>query len=242
MTPQAFRINKLATTATTNDDAIAAAKAGEPDGFVAWALRQTGGRGRRGRSWISPQGNLFASLLIRPGGQVMAAHYAFAMSLAIHDALAGLLPGRVAVKWPNDVLLDRKKIAGILPEQGDGWLVIGFGVNVLDHPADMPYPATSLAVTGLAAEKFGLEPLLRRILDAFAAWRQRLESGGFAAIRADWLHCAAGRDERMIVRLPDRELQGRFLDLDESGNLCLQMPDGSRQTVAAGDVFFRDNA
>jgi BirA family transcriptional regulator, biotin operon repressor / biotin---[acetyl-CoA-carboxylase] ligase len=225
--------------ASTNAEGLRLA--GEGEGGPLWvvAARQTGGRGRRGRTWISPPGNLYASLLLTDPAPV--AHWpqlSFVAALAIHDAVvevAAHLAPALAVKWPNDLLLAGAKLAGILIEGSRagalGVLVIGIGVNCASHPQDTEYPAAHLA---------GVTP--QRLLAALSVTMQaRLAqwSGGegFPAIRADWLARAVGRGEDVRVRLVDREIAGRFEALDEAGALVLRRRDGSVVSVAAGDVF-----
>ena len=127
-----WRVRELDATSSTNDDVKKAAEAGEAEGLVVVAKRQTAGRGRHGRVWESPEGNLYCSMLLRPADmQATGAFYSFVAALALRDTVAALLPGAaVTLKWPNDVLVGGRKIAGILLEGGPQWLVIGIGLNV----------------------------------------------------------------------------------------------------------------
>ncbi|HEY3912645.1 MAG TPA: biotin--[acetyl-CoA-carboxylase] ligase [Stellaceae bacterium] len=234
---------------STNDEAKRLARAGAPERTVVWALEQTAGRGRRGRRWASPRGNLYASLVLRPDcSPESAARLGFAAALAIGDALASLVPGLagLACKWPNDVLLGGRKIAGILLESeigpastvGNGetvaFVVVGIGINLAAAPADAEFPATSLAAEGYPPPEpaAALEPLLR----CFDVWERRWREEGFASVRAAWLARAAARGQPIEVRLENRTLRGRFADLDHRGALVLETPDGPR-LIAAGDVF-----
>ncbi len=227
---------------STNAEAVAYARRGERGPLWITALSQTAGRGRRGRNWVSQPGNLYASLLLTdPAPTDRAAQLSFVASLAVHDALAGISPGlasRLALKWPNDVLCEGAKLAGILIE-GEGTkplsVVIGVGVNVRHHPAETEFPATDLGAHGadVTAERVFAE-LSATILDRLAQWNR---GEGFAATRRDWLARAAGLSESVRVRLPNTELVGRFCDIDSSGRLVLARADGSLTTVAAGDVF-----
>ena len=149
-----FRRERHASLPSTNDLLRDYAAAGEPEGLIVTAERQTAGRGRQGRAWSSPPGNLYASLLLRPAGPLAAAAtLSLVVPLSVVDALAGLLdsPTRLAVKWPNDVLLDGAKLAGILLEGADdgaggcAWVIAGVGVNLAAVPDGLPYAATSLA-------------------------------------------------------------------------------------------------
>jgi BirA family transcriptional regulator, biotin operon repressor / biotin---[acetyl-CoA-carboxylase] ligase len=236
-----YNVRKLDVTASTNDDAKKAAADGESEGLVIWALQQTKGRGRMGRAWESPKGNLHASILLRPDCSIrQASHYVFVAALALHDAVrAQLTKSHLTLKWPNDVLADGKKIGGILLEtstMGDklDWLVVGIGLNAEHYPKESLYPATSLRVLG--AVPAPLENTLETLLERFYHWKDTLEKQGFAGIRAKWLHHA--QKGRLSVRLPKETIEGEFADFDEQGNLVLQLADGSKKAIASGDVFF----
>ena len=226
---------------STNAEALARARAGERGPMWISAQSQSGGRGRRGSTWTSPPGNLYASLLLsEPSSPEHAAQLSFVAALALHDAVAECAPQvgpQLSVKWPNDLLLGGAKLSGILIEGESApafAVVIGFGVNCAGHPSDTPYPATDLAAAGVlvAPEKLlaGLAVAMARRL---AQWQR---GQGFAAIRADWLKRAAGLGGDIRVRLPDRELNGLFEGLDDSGRLLLRGPAGLA-TVTAGEVF-----
>ena len=231
---------------STNEQARRLALEGAPDGTVVWTKRQTAGRGRQGRQWQSPQGNLYCSILVRPEMPAgAAAQLSFVAALALGQGLSDLLPGGVDMryKWPNDLLLDGRKAAGILLESSgaaDGgldWLVIGAGLNVAHYPEITDgYPATSLREAG--ATPVALQDILGRFIAGFAHWRARWQNEGLTAVRAAWLERAARLGEDIAVRLPDGPLNGRFSGLDEGGALLLDLPDGSRRTITAGDVFF----
>ena len=229
------------TLGSTNAEALARARAGESGPLWITARSQSAGRGRRGSTWTSPPGNLYASLLLcEPSPKPLAPQLSFVAALALHDALCDCAPRLgplFKLKWPNDVLLGLDKLAGILIE-GESVpvfaVVIGFGVNCVDHPADTDFPATDLRLAGavVAAEALfaGLSAAMLRRL---AQW----QSGtGFATIRADWLARAAGLGEDIRVRLPERELRGRFQGLDDAGRLLVEQP-GGLATVTAGEVF-----
>ena len=234
------------TVASTNAEALARVRRGEAAPCWVTARGQTAGRGRRGRSWVSSPGNLYASLLLRdPAPPERAAQVSFVAALAVHDALLRLAPAlapRLALKWPNDVLGDGGKLAGILIE-GEGSkpmsVVIGIGINVRQHPADTEFPATDVAAMGaeLTAETV-FAALSDSMLDRLAQWSR---GEGFVATRIDWLSRAAGLGGEVRVRLERAELIGRFADLDSSGRLLLAQADGSVVTVAAGDVFPLDS-
>jgi len=224
---------------STNAEALALARRGERGPLWIVAGRQTAGRGRRGRGWVSPPGNLYASLLLTaPSEAERWPELSFVTALALHDAIVAIAPDlepQLAIKWPNDLLLAGAKFAGVLIEGeggNDGVVVVGIGVNCTSHPPDTDYPATDLAAAGvLPANVFGA--LSAKMLGRLAQW-----NGGkaFKTIRADWLARAAGLGETMRVRLTEREIVGSFETLDQAGALVLRLPDGNSTTVAAADV------
>jgi BirA family biotin operon repressor/biotin-[acetyl-CoA-carboxylase] ligase len=231
------------TIASTNTEALALARRGETNAVWITAQEQTAGRGRRGHQWVSAPGNLFATLLlVDPSAPDIAAQLSFVVALAVGDAIgdcAGALRDRLALKWPNDVLFDGKKIAGILIESevvGRGLAVaIGVGVNCKHHPPQTLYPATDLAAAGAHVSADDLiGALSATMLQRLAQWRR---GSGFAVIRADWLERAAGIGGDLRVRLPGREFFGRWEGLDDNGGLLLRVVDGTVRTINAGDVF-----
>ncbi len=240
--PAFFRVQRLPETASTNDDAKRAADAREAEGLVIQALRQTAGKGRQGRAWDSPEGNLYMSVLLRPRCPPQEAGlYTFVTSLAVYDAVREYLPDAdIALKWPNDVLVNGKKICGILLEAAPvknglvEWLVIGIGINVAHFPDNPLYPATSLAQEGANTE---LSETLEALLEGLYGWRKILRTEGFASIRKAWLERA--KKGPIEARLPNETIKGEFKGLDEHGRLILNLLDGSEKAIAAGDVFFQ---
>lgn len=238
------RLISLDEVGSTNAEAFARARAGERGPLWITARRQTAGRGRRGRAWVSEPGNLYASLLLTdPAPPPRAAELSLVAALAVHDALAeraAILGPRLKLKWPNDVLCDGAKLAGILVE-GEGLpgrplaVVIGIGVNCAHHPADTAYPATDLAAAGaLVAPETIAQALIGTMARRLAEWDR---GENFAAIRAAWLKRAAGLGAPARVRLPEREVEGVAETLDETGRLVLRLADGSRECIAAGEMF-----
>jgi BirA family biotin operon repressor/biotin-[acetyl-CoA-carboxylase] ligase len=235
----AFRTEQATEIDSTNEACRLRALAGEAAGLVIRADRQTAGRGRRGRSWSSPKGNLYASLLLRPDRPVSeAAALGFAAVTAIGDVAEALLPGQAQVrhKWPNDLLINERKVSGILLETQPGFLVLGIGVNIASHPADTPYPATDLVAEGAAP--LSPQALLERVLGAFAPLYDRWEAEGFAALLPAWRRRAAGLGAPVDVRLEREILSGIFKDLEPDGTLRLALADGTERRIAAGDVYF----
>jgi BirA family transcriptional regulator, biotin operon repressor / biotin---[acetyl-CoA-carboxylase] ligase len=244
--PAFFSLICLPRVASTNDEARTLAQSGAPEGTMVWGLEQTAGRGRRGRGWHSPPGNLYVSVVLRPGKPApQSALIGFVAAVALAAALAdvGLADSRLQLKWPNDVLVDRAKVAGILIEtsaaigQAPDWLVLGMGVNLAHAPEDTPYPAMTLRGAGLAT--LTVEALLEALAGRLAEWYGRWQAEGFAPVRAAWLKRAVGLGEAIEVRLEGHTLQGRFAALEEDGALMLELPEGERRRVTVGDVFFR---
>lgn len=229
---------------STNDEACRLASEDAAEGTVVWAHQQRAGRGRRGRAWQSPEGNLYFSVLLRPAAApAAAAQLSLVAAVAMADTLADLLPADVPVeqKWPNDVLVDGRKIAGILLESSGAaadrvdWVVIGCGLNVAVAPEDTAMPATSLAAAGAASAD--RKAILMALLDSLHRWRGQWETAGIAPVRTAWLSRARGLGQEITVRLPNHEFKGQFLDMDDSGALIVRLADGSEKAVTAGDVF-----
>ncbi len=241
--PSFFSLAAFDSIGSTNEEALRLARGGAPEGTIVWALEQTGGRGRRGRAWASPPGNLYASLLLRPGvTPAQAAQLGFVAAVALAEAIQSVLPPgrRVRCKWPNDLLIDGAKTVGILLEaEGAGptvnSVVLGMGVNIASHPANTPYRATSLHAAGSDVTVEGLlEILAGRLLAWYRMWQQE----GFAPIRDRWLDFAEGLGKPIEVRLEGATLTGRFAALDAGGALDLELADGRHRLVTAGDVFY----
>jgi BirA family biotin operon repressor/biotin-[acetyl-CoA-carboxylase] ligase len=228
---------------STNAEALRLSRQGERGPLWITAQRQSAGRGRRGRQWVSVPGNLHASLLLTdPGPTEHWPQLAFVAALAVHDAVVEVAPEirpLLELKWPNDLLLSGAKFAGILIEgeggEEGGAVAIGIGVNCTAHPEGADFPATDLAAGGARVTPATLLAALSiKTLGRLAQWNR---GNGFATIRADWLARAAGLGETIRVGLADRELTGRFQGLDDAGRLVLIAPDGDQTLVAAGDVI-----
>jgi BirA family biotin operon repressor/biotin-[acetyl-CoA-carboxylase] ligase len=228
---------------STNTEALTLARNGVSGPLWVTARQQTAGRGRRGSAWISPPGNLYATLLVSdPAPAESAPQLSFVAGLAVHDAIvdcAAALRKKLALKWPNDILCEGKKLAGILIEsemiEARLAVAIGIGVNCMHHPLETAYPAADLATAGAAVVAEDLFAALSGAMARrLAQWRRGL---GFASVRADWLERATGMDGELRVRLPGREMFGRGQALDERGRLILRLADGTLQTITAGDVF-----
>jgi BirA family transcriptional regulator, biotin operon repressor / biotin---[acetyl-CoA-carboxylase] ligase len=235
---------------STNDEALARARSGDPGRLWIVASTQTQGRGRHGRVWSSPQGNLHASLLlINPAPRHRVAELGFVVGVAaLHAVREVLSPDRnlasdqnLAIKWPNDLLYGGAKLAGILLESApllDGRLacVAGVGVNCVWHPADTPYPATDLEA--IEGQPVASKKLFVQLSAAMLHWLGIWAGGdGFEAIRAEWLSLAAGLGGWIRVARPPHAIEGIFQTIDASGRLILKQASGEA-AIEAGDVFF----
>lgn len=231
-------IRVVAETGSTNDDVAALAREGAAEGVWIRAGRQTGGRGRQGREWISPPGNLYASTLVRlRPGDPPAPTLALVSVVALQRTATEFVPPDVAVrvKWPNDLLIAGAKLSGILLERIGDSIVVGFGVNLAHHPEGAAVAATDLATLGEAPDP---ALFLERLAAIFPLWLARWRNEGLAPIREAWLAAAypLGTSLSTHVSSGDR-IEGGFGGLDDSGALRLILPDGSSRLIHAGDVF-----
>jgi BirA family biotin operon repressor/biotin-[acetyl-CoA-carboxylase] ligase len=242
--PSGYRLAAFETIGSTNDEAKRLAAEGAPAGTVVWARRQTQGRGRQDRTWMSPLGNLYCSILLRPGKSAAEiATLGFAAALAAAEAIEPVAPPtRAMLKWPNDVLMDGRKVAGILLESGgngakDGnWLVVGCGINLAHFPENVPFPAISLvAATGF---QIAPEDALAGFCGQFDLWYRHWRAEGFAPVREAWLARAHPKGTKVNARLPAATITGAFEDIESDGTLILAADDGTLHRIAAGDVYF----
>jgi BirA family biotin operon repressor/biotin-[acetyl-CoA-carboxylase] ligase len=241
--PPGYRLIAFDSIGSTNDEAMRLARNGAATRTLLWALEQTAGRGRRGRRWVSPPGNLYASVILRPNCPAnRMPQLGFVAALAIGGAVGTVCPAlRVSYKWPNDVLINGRKIAGILLEAevisygNPSFVVIGVGVNLSVAPQHTEFPATSIRDEGGGAVPPGA--MLEEFARHFHKWKTCWQIEGFAPVRASWLAQAAISSGRPIrVRLGTSSLHGRFVDLNEEGALLLDAA-GERRQIAAGEVF-----
>jgi BirA family biotin operon repressor/biotin-[acetyl-CoA-carboxylase] ligase len=244
MAREAFHHIALESADSTNNQAALLLQKGTADQTVVTAKIQTAGRGRYGRQWVSEEGNLFASLILKPGGDTATwGQLGFVLSLGIADALLKILPERdVRVKWPNDVLVGGRKIAGVLLEikpdaKGNDGLIAGFGVNCVSHPAKADTPATNL--TAELGGEVAPERVLEGVLEAFGGHYGLWQEKGFAAIRPLWLARAKDLNKQVSVRFAGKEIKGEFVDIgSDDGALYIRKPDGETERLSAGDVYF----
>lgn len=246
--PAGYRLVKFETTDSTNAEAMRRANAGEPGPLWVWSARQSSGRGRQGREWQSQAGNLFASLLIGVACPLRtASQLALLAGVVAYDTIDKLMGEanhpQLLLKWPNDVMLEEAKVAGMLLESAERKVsnrtivIIGTGINIARHPEGLPVPATSLAAHGINVAPAEALGALAEFTDY---WLGRWDSGAmFGVIRRAWLDRAGPTGRRLRVRIKDEpETEGVFAGLDSEGALRLLMSDGAERRVAAGDVFF----
>jgi BirA family biotin operon repressor/biotin-[acetyl-CoA-carboxylase] ligase len=252
--PEGWCLKKFETLDSTMDEVRRLIKADEgiEEGLVILADEQLKGRGRRNRPWETLRGNLHCSILIEIKGDFSSiSEISFVSALAVGKTLTCYLtdPSLLSYKWPNDVLVNKKKISGILLETEKSlqtqkeWLIDGIGVNLVAAPQNVIYPATSLKQEDqreVLVEEF-LERLVFNLHEKLLFWRQH----GFEEIRREWLLCAEGLGQIIRVRCPQKDkencfIEGRFLDLDAQGRLLLEGNDGKQTALTMGDVFFSE--
>lgn len=228
-----------AVTGSTNDDALLAARAGAAHGSVFLADEQTAGRGRRGHTWHAAAGeNLLFSVLLRPELELaQTSALTLAIGLALRDAIAPLISGKALIKWPNDLLVGGKKLAGVLVEsqlQGERVqaVIVGVGLNVAsrEFPAEIAARATSLAVLG--AQRLEREPLLYSVLEAIAARVGAYQRSGVAGLLGELNASDALLGQR--VRVDGQS--GIGAGLDEQGRLLLRDESGAMHPILSGTV------
>lgn len=229
---------------STNEEGKRLARGGGCHGAVIWAKKQTEGKGRMGRHWVSSEGNLFVSVLLQPDKPVAElSQLSFVAAVATIEALEALIADshRLQCKWPNDILLDGRKVGGILLESfkaGDhpkSWVVVGVGVNVDSFPPRTEFPATCLKDAGveLVSAKIILSRFIHHFIERYNEWNDK----GFAPIQKKWTGVAWGLEKRICARLPDGEIEGICHGIDTGGSLLLKLDNGKKQQVHAADVF-----
>jgi BirA family biotin operon repressor/biotin-[acetyl-CoA-carboxylase] ligase len=238
-----YHLISLDSVGSTNEEAVRLASEGAPTGTLVWAKSQFRGKGRRGREWISPSGNLYLSLLLRPKLLLtQAPQLSFVAAIAVFDTLCFMLPQTVKInmKWPNDILVDGKKIAGILLESsahGDmlDWLVIGVGVNVATSPDKVSFSTTCLHES--SNPHVSVESVLKHFTVNFKRVIGEWSKEGFAPVRKKWLKFAWCLGEKIEVKTEQELFQGSFTGLDETGAMILEIGEGEKLTLTAADVI-----
>lgn len=234
---------------STNEEAKRLAHGGGSHGAVIWAKKQTAGKGRLGRNWVSSEGNLFVSILLQPEKPMKdCAELSFVAALAVIDTLEPLLPRgkKLECKWPNDILLNDKKVGGILLESfrageaGNSWAVVGVGINVDSFPPRTDFPATCLKEAGveLVSAKIILSRFIHHFTHEYDAWNMK----GFAAVRERWLKKAWRLGKKITARLPDQSIEGVAEEIDAHGSLVMTLPGGRKQHILAADIFPPDTS
>jgi BirA family biotin operon repressor/biotin-[acetyl-CoA-carboxylase] ligase len=239
--PPGYRLIARDEVGSTNDEGRALIAAGVAQGAVVWAESQTSGRGRQGREWVSPIGNLYSSIILHPAVEpARLPEIAFVAALAVRDAVSEYLPPDVAVqfKWPNDVMAAGRKIAGILieteklPDEARTALIVGIGINIVSAPKETDYPATSISALARA-------PKVGRLLSALvAALDRRIDlwiRSGFEAIRREWMRNAYGVGSQVKA---SNGITGTFSGLDDNGAIIIALTDGEKRHLVSGSVRY----
>lgn len=238
--PSFWRVQMLGTAPSTQDIVRDLAENGEPEGLAVQSLQQTKGRGRHGNGWVSPMGNLYLSVLLRPSCKAdKAGQMAFVVALALSDAIDDVIENGHAktLKWPNDILIDGKKVSGILLESKIDrhgrvdYLIIGTGVNIFSAPEG------AIGLDAIKKERLAVNTFRDLYLDKLQARYTSWQDKGFAEIRQEWLKQAHGLGEAMRIRLPETTYQGIFKGVDDNGTLIAEI-DGQTRSFTAGEVHF----
>lgn len=241
--PSGATLEQYETLDSTSAEAKRRAQAGDSGPLWIVALRQTAGYGRRGRGWTQGAGDFAGSLLFAADApKERFGQLSFAAALAVYDAVEALAPeGDLRLKWPNDVLLNRAKLAGLLLEMVDSGnghaLVLGVGINVVSKPQETAYPTARLLDANVEAAAAAPAALAAGLDAAFWRYVELWRGQGFAPLRKVWLERAAGLGETVTARLPNETATGIFEDIDDTGGLVLRIEEGTR-IISAGDVFF----
>lgn len=242
--PTGWRLYEYECLESTNAEAFRLLREGAKVPAIVWAERQTAGRGRLGRAWESPPGNLFVSYMLRPQVPVSAAaQLGFVAAITVADCVADFArQADVSLKWPNDVLCGGRKVCGILLESashspGTTDLVLGIGINIQHAPEKARFPASCLVSEG-APSTLAPGEVLGPLSMALAKWIGRWEKEGFSSIRSAWLARAAGVGQQVETSLPSGVVKGLFEDLNSDGALLLRLSSGELRQINAGDVYF----
>lgn len=222
---------------STQDIVMEAAREGRSEGFVVQADEQVQGRGRHGRVWESQVGNLFLSILFRPDCPVRdVGQLSLVAGLSLIEVINSFVDGKASLKWPNDVLLDGEKCAGLLLESeltqsGDvEWVVLGLGVNIVSAPSE--FGAALVDYADIDRAQFQAR-FLEVMADSYDHWL----SHGFAELRTRWISYAHPQGSPLTVKIGERLEKGTFHDIDAQGNLRLADEDGGLKTITSGEVY-----
>jgi BirA family biotin operon repressor/biotin-[acetyl-CoA-carboxylase] ligase len=243
---ETFDIRHYKAITSTNDEGRQLLQEGVPEGVVICAEEQTRGRGRMGRRWISKPGNLYFSLLLKPHQPIQSLpQLSFLAAVAVADALQHILPDKknITLKWPNDVLVNNQKIAGVLLETeplsskpNDIAVIMGIGVNVMQAPEQVMYPATCLAeqIDGL----YDPNDLLDQCLDQIKYYYNMWLSDGFKPIRNLWMRRAHGLGKEITIGINGRLYDGEFTNIDDSGSLIIFNERGEEESISSAEILF----
>lgn len=239
--PAGYRLHSIDTIDSTNAEAMRRIAKDARAGDIIWAREQSIGRGRRGRSWHSPPGNLYVTIVVQRPPDRLVGQLAFVAANGAGEAVRGYLPspGALQNKWPNDLMLDGKKLGGILIEgdtQGhnDNLIAVGLGLNVATKPSELK--AISLMDIGVEVT---VEETLQAVCQCFDRWYKVWRRDGFLPVRETWLAMAYGLGACIDVRFPDgSSIDGLLRGIDQTGALLLEQSDGKTELIATGEVFF----
>lgn len=235
---------------STNEEAKRLAGGGASHGAVIWAKKQTAGRGRMGRDWVSAEGNLFVSVLLSPDCDLATcSQLSFVAATAAADTLASIVANEddIACKWPNDILYHGKKLGGILLEsfttpdelgRERQWVVVGIGINVDTYPEHVMFPATCLRDAGveIISAKIVLSRFVYNFIHGYDAWVK----SGFKPVMKSWTKRAYRLGHPVEVIIGEKKIEGIFDGIDPAGRLLVRGDSGAIQGIAAGDVFFKE--
>lgn len=233
---------------STNEEAKRLAYGGGSHGAVIWAKRQTAGRGRMGREWVSSEGNLYVTVLLNLDNNLEElSQLSFVAAVAACDTLEAIVPSpkEIRCKWPNDLLFKGHKLGGILLEsfvtpsedgQNKRWIAVGVGINIDSFPEHVMYPATCLREAGveIISAKIVLSRFIFHFIHHFDLWQEK----GFSVIQDSWLKRAYHLGKSIDVMMGDESVSGVFETIDNSGRLIIKDSGGKRKIISAGDVFF----
>lgn len=239
-TAEGWKVHTYAQLPSTQDYVKELGEEGLPEGTVVQCLTQTKGRGRHGREWTSPMGGLYVSVLLRPQcAASVAGQLSFVVAVAVSAAIDEVIrkDHRKTLKWPNDILIDGKKCAGILLESGMAgamvnWLAVGIGVNIMSAPEGAVCLQDVCKGKQVPVHPFR-DVALSHLKACYSHWKQH----GFADIRESWLSQAHGLGQTIRARTGEKELSGLFKGIDESGVLLLETGEGILQSVAAAEII-----
>lgn len=237
---------------STNEEAKRLAGGGASHGAVIWAKKQTAGRGRMGREWISPEGNLYVSVLLSPSKDLATcSQLSFVAAVAAAETLDVIVSEQsdITCKWPNDILYGGKKLGGILLEsfttadqkgKDRQWVVVGVGINIDHFPEHVMFPATCLRDAGveIISAKIVLSRFIYNFIHRYDHWAKK----GFKDIQKDWVERAYRLGHPTQVIVGDKQLDGIFDGIDAAGRLLLRQDSGAITGISAGDVFFKESA